>query len=149
MSVPYEGATTGNKARDEITKILRRFGCEAVGFHDDFSEHRVTLVFSHRGRRVNLRASAKGWAAMWLKEHPWGQSRSRVPRQVHEQRALNQGLIAVNSILRDWIKGQVTAVECGILEFDAVFLPFMLTADGRPAIDALRDTKLLPAPTDG
>ena len=39
-----------------------------------------------------------------------------------------QGHIAVNSILRDWIKGQVTAIECGILSFEAVFMPFMLEA---------------------
>jgi hypothetical protein len=35
---------------------------------------------------------------------------------------LRQGDVAVNSILRDWIKGQVTAVECGILSFEVVFL---------------------------
>jgi hypothetical protein len=28
--------------------------------------------------------------------------------------------------LRDWIKGQVTAIECGILKFEAVFMPYML-----------------------
>ncbi|MEH2565366.1 hypothetical protein [Bradyrhizobium sp. AZCC 2289] len=33
--------------------------------------------------------------------------------------------------MRDWLKGQIVAVETGILSFDAVFLPFMLTHDGR------------------
>ena len=28
MSVPYANATSGASARDEITKVLRRFGCE-------------------------------------------------------------------------------------------------------------------------
>jgi len=55
---------------------------------------------------------------------------------------LQQGHVAVNSILRDWIKGQVTAVECGILSFEAVFMPFMLTHDGRPVIE--RIDNLLP-----
>jgi hypothetical protein len=50
----------------------------------------------------------------------------------------------VSSILRDWIKGQVTAVECGILSFEAVFLPHMLTSDGRPLIERVPETKLLP-----
>lgn len=36
---------------------------------------------------------------------------------------MTQGLSAVNSILRDWVKGQTTAVECGIPSFEAVFLP--------------------------
>jgi hypothetical protein len=83
---------------------------------------------------VQLRASAKGWAQMFLKDQPWTY-RHRSTRQDYEQAALRQGHVAVNSILRDWIKGQVTAVECGILSFEAVFMPFMLTSDGRPLIE--------------
>jgi hypothetical protein len=143
--VPYENATSGAQAREEITKILRRFGCESVGFMDDFAEKSVLLAFQHRGRPVQLRASAKGWAQMYLKEHPWT-SRMRVSSKQHEERAISQGLIAVNSILRDWVKGQITAVECGILSFEAVFLPYMLAKDGRPMLEHLRDEKLLPAP---
>lgn len=135
-SVPYEGATSGASARDEVTKVLRRFGCESVGFMDDFENHEVLLAFKHRGRDIQLRASAKGWAQMYLKEHPWT-SRRRDRKHDYEQAALRQGLIAVNSILRDWIKGQVTAVECGILSFEAVFMPYMLTNDGTPLIERL------------
>jgi len=52
--------------------------------------------------------------------------------------------VAVNSVLRDWMKGQVTAIECGILSFEAVFLPHMLTHDGRTVIERLGETDLLP-----
>ena len=31
-------------------------------------------------------------------------------------------------MLRDWVKAQVTIIECGILSFDAVLLPYMLEA---------------------
>jgi hypothetical protein len=48
--------------------------------------------------------------------------------------------------LRDWIKGQVTAVEAGVLSFEAVFMPYMITADGRTLIERLAETNLLPAP---
>ena len=141
MSTPYAGATTGAAARDEITKVLRRFGCESVGFMDDFEAHEVLLAFKHRGRAIQLRASAKGWAQMYLKENPW--SPRRVGTKVEwEQRALRQGHVAVNSILRDWIKGQVTAVECGILSFEAVFMPYVLTNDGRPLLERLNETGL-------
>lgn len=147
-AVPYENATSGGAARDEITKLLRRFGCESVGFMDDFTEKTVLLQFTHRGRPIQLKASAKGWAQMYLKAHPYG-PRTRCTRDVYEHRALAQGLIAVNSILRDWVKGQVTAVECGMLSFEAVFMPYMLTSDGRPLIERLQaETKLLPKPKD-
>jgi hypothetical protein len=48
--VPYESATSGAKAREEITSLLRRMGCEEVGFMDDFAKHEVFLAFRHRGR---------------------------------------------------------------------------------------------------
>ena len=143
--VPYASATSGGAARDEIVKILRRFGCESVGFMDDFAEKSVLLAFTHRGRNIQLRASASGWAQMYLKENPWT-SRHRKSQKQHEQEAMAQGLIAVNSILRDWVKGQVTAVECGILSFEAVFMPYMLTNDGRPLIERVMEHKLLPTP---
>jgi hypothetical protein len=145
MSVPYASATTGVKAREEISKVLRRFGCESIGYMDDFEQHEVLLAFKHRGRQVQLRASAKGWAQLFLKEKPWNYSR-RSTKQEWEQAALQQGHAAVNSILRDWIKGQVTAVECGLLSFEAVFLPHMLTHDGRPVIE--RVNELLPKPDE-
>jgi hypothetical protein len=144
-AIPYAGAQSGAAARDEITKVLRRFGCESVGFMDDFEKHEVLLAFTHRGRQVQLRASAKGWAAMYLHANPWN-ARRKSTRQEHEQAALRQGQVAVNSILRDWIKGQVTAVECGILSFEAVFLPYMLTADGRPLVERMTELDRLNPP---
>lgn len=143
--VPYESATSGASAREEITRLLRRMGCESVGFMDDFDANEVLLAFKHRGRSVQLRASAKGWATMYLKAHPYT-TRMRGTRADHEAKALRQGLVAVNSILRDWVKGQVVAVECGIMSFEAVFVPHMLTADGRPVLERLIEAKMLPAP---
>lgn len=145
MGIPYAGAVSGNRAREEVVKISRRFGCEKTGFMDDDAKHEVVLYFEHRGRPVRLTASAKGWAVMWLKDNPLS-SRARKSRFDHEQDALRQGHLAVSSILRDWIKGQVTAIETGILSFEAVFMPFMLTADGRPLVERLPETGLLPEP---
>lgn len=146
-SVPYAGATSGAKARDEITKMLRTFGCENVGFMDDFAESTVMLAFKHRGRPVQLKASAKGWADMYMKVHP-GHRRGGNAQKEAEKKALAQGLIAVNSILRDWVKGQVTAIETGILSFEAVFMPHMIARDGRSVLDHMQAEKLLlpPAP---
>lgn len=143
--VPYASATSGTSAREEITRLLRRFGCESVGFMDDFADKSMLLAFTHRGRSIQLRASAKGWAQMYLRENPYTPRRKGTPHD-YEQKAMQQGLIAVNSILRDWVKGQVTAVECGILSFEAVFMPYMLMSDGRPLIERIEEQKLLPAP---
>lgn len=145
MAVPYATATSGAKARDEITKLLARFGCADVGFMDSLRDHSVLLQFTHRGRVVQLRASGKGWAAMYLREKPWHR-RSKKSKPAYEQKALEQGAIAINSILRDWVKGQVTAVECGMLSFEAVFMPHMQLSDGRSVLEHVQDRKMLPAP---
>jgi hypothetical protein len=76
---------------------------------------------------------------------PWNYNR-RSTKHEYEQAALRQGHVAVNSIIRDTIKGQVTAIECGILSFEAVFMPFMLTHDGRPLHE--RAAELLPKPDE-
>jgi hypothetical protein len=89
-SVPYASALTCAKARDEITSVLRRFGCESVGFMDDFQKHEVLLAFVHRGRQVQLRASASGWARMYLDANPWTYLR-RSTQHEWEQAALRQG----------------------------------------------------------
>lgn len=145
MTVPYAGATSGSAARAEITKLLQRFGCDSVGFMDDFADNSVLLAFKHRGRDVQLKASAKGWAQMYLKENPWNHRRRGTIKE-YQEAALRQGLIAINSILRDWVKGQLTAVECGVLSFEAVFMPHMLTNDGRPLFERVQEAKLLPPP---
>ena len=139
-TIPYASATSNMRAREETRKILLNFGCQSVGFMDDAAQGDVLLQFEHRGRRIQVRVSAKGWAAMWLKKNPY--YRRRCTRHEWEQAALHQGHIAVNSILRDWIKGQVTAIESGILSFEAVFMPFMLTSDGRPLHERINELPL-------
>jgi hypothetical protein len=143
-NTPYAEATSGVAARDEITRLLRRFGCEQIGFMDDYQASEVLLVFKHRGRQMQLRASAKGWAALYLKEHPYNY-RHKHSEQQHRDKALAQGHIAINSILRDWVKGQLMAVETGMLSFDAVFLPFMLTHDGHTVSERADQLGLLAA----
>jgi hypothetical protein len=127
-------------------KILQRFGCEKIGFMDDFAKQELLLVFEHRGRQVRFPASAKGWAQMWLKENPWS-SRTRRSRHEYEQDALKRGRVAVNSIVRDWVKSQITAVECGIFSFGTVFMPFTLTNDGRTVSEWVEEAGMLPEPT--
>lgn len=127
--VPYARATGGGRVREEIVSLLRRFGCDSIGFLDKFGEKKLVLGFDYRGRSIRLEASAAGWAKLYLKANPWHDQR-KSSRAEWEEKALEQGLRAAPSILRDWLKGQLTAVEAGILSFDNVFMPFMITERG-------------------
>jgi hypothetical protein len=144
-ALPYEGSTAGAKAYDDIERLLRRFGCTNFGRMTDWDRGASIVVFEHRGRKVHLEASWKGYAEMWLKAHPFTY-RTRGTKAEYEQRARQMGEMAVPSILRDMIKGQITAVECGLMPLEHAFLPFMLLPDGRRLADAAETMLALPSP---
>lgn len=144
MALPYENATSGERALGEIQKLLRAFGCTRFGSMVDDGAQEILVQFVYRGREVSVKASIRGYAAAWLKAHPYTH-RMRVPKVQHERKALDIASVAVYSILRDWIKGQVTAVETGILTFEGAFLGQMLLPSGLTMLEHAQQAKLLPA----
>jgi hypothetical protein len=137
MSLPYENATAGDRALNEVQKTLEKWGCASFGTAQD-AERGLTIVsFKWRDRIVHLEASWKGYAQA-LKRSGWRNDRE----------CIEQARRAVCSVLRDWVKAQVTAVECGVLSFEAAFMPHMLLKDGRRVIDAAQAANLLPAPSE-
>lgn len=148
MALPYENTTAGEKALGDIQKILRGFGCQQFGSMIDDEKREILVQFKYRGRQVQVVASIQGYAAAWLKEHPYG-SRTRGSKVDHERKAMQVASIAVYSVLRDWIKGQVTAIETGILSFEGAFLGQILLPSGKSVLESVRKTTLLPSPESG
>lgn len=144
MSLPYENATSGDKALGEIQKLLRGFGCKKFGSMVDDEEQSLTVQFEYRGKMVSVKASFSGYAMAWLKEHSYT-NRMRKTKQEHERQAYDKASVAVYSILRDWIKGQVTAIETGILSFEGAFLGQILLPNGQTVLDYARGQNLLPS----
>jgi len=135
MSLPYEKSTSGDKAFAEIQKILSRFGCDNYGIMQK-ARDQVTLVqFDWNGRTVSLPGHWGGYATAWLREHPYS-SRMRCSEAEYRQRAMDVAQIAVCSMLRDWVKAQVTAVECQLMSVEEVFMPHMLLPNGQRMADA-------------
>jgi len=140
MNLPYATSTAGDRALTELQRTLEKFDCQAFGTMID-RERGVTIVqFKWRGKHVQLEASWQGYAGALLKNKKkrYGDVQKRL-----EQAALEQAKISVCSVLRDWVKGQVTAIECGVMSFEAAFMPHMLTAQGIRVIDHVRSQKLL------
>ena len=146
MSLPYESSTSGERALEDIRKVLTAFGCASFGNFTDVDAKEVMVQFKYRSRMVSVKASWAGYAAAWLKEHPYNPSRQRVTLAEYQRRALDKGQIAVYSILRDWIKGQVTAIETGILSFEGAFLGQIMLPSGRTVLDFAQEQRLLPPP---
>lgn len=81
MTLPYENATSGRNATGDMQEILRAFGATSFGVMEDFNEGKVIAQFEWRGRRISIAASAKGYAAAWLRHHPWS-NRMRTDRSI-------------------------------------------------------------------
>ena len=94
-----------------------------------------------------MRASIRGYAAAWLRAHPYTH-RTRSSKVEHERKAMQIASTAVYSILRDWIKGQITAIETGILTFEGAFLAQMMLASGQTVLERIQSDNLLPAPKE-
>lgn len=145
MALPYEKATSGEKALGEIQKLLRGFGCNKFGSMIDNDKGELLIQFEYRQRPVSVKASFSGYAQAYLKEHPYT-SRMQKTRVEHERRALDIASIAVYSILRDWIKGQITAIETGILSFEGAFLGQILLPNGKTVMEHTQAAGLLEGP---
>lgn len=145
MTLPYENATSGDAALGEIRKVLTKFGCARFGTMTDTETGELIVQFSYRGMDVTARASYRGYAAAWLKEHPYT-TRTRGTKADHERKAMKQAEISVCSVLRDWIKGQVVAIETGVLTFEGAFLGQILLPSGSTVLDQVHKVGLLPAP---
>lgn len=145
MGLPYENATSGGAALEDIRKLLLKFGCTRFGTMTDNAAGHVMVQFTYRGRDVSAAASYRGYAAAWLREHPLG-PRTKATLEQHEAKALRQAEISVCSILRDWIKGQVMAVETGVLSFEGAFLgQILLPATGTTVLEHVINAGTLPA----
>lgn len=145
MSLPYEGATSGSRALDEIQKILTAFGCQRFGTMTDNEKGEIIVQFNYRGREILVKASVRGYAAAWLEEHPWkSYAVSKRTKEKHELRAMEQAQVSTCSILRDWLKGQITAIEVGLLTFEGAFLGQIMLPSGKTVLETAETTKMIP-----
>jgi hypothetical protein len=144
-TLPYENVTSGKRAVAVMQKTLEAIGASAFGFMDDYDNAELMVQFKWRERAVMIRASAKGYAAIWLRRHPWNYS-MRTTRVEYERKALQKGRLAIYSMLRDWIKGQVTAIETGMLSFEGAFLGQIMLPSGETVLERIERDDFLSLP---
>jgi len=135
-TIPYEAAVAGPQALNEIQKTLAAFGCSSFGTMQDNDRGCMIVMFQWRDQRVQLEASWAGYMDLLMKRAGW-----------KKDDALKQAKTSVCSVLRDWVKGQTTAVECGVITFHEAFMPHMVLPNGQRVIEAARAAKILPQPS--
>lgn len=143
MPMPYENTTSGERAVQEMQKVLREFGCSKFGHMLDYDKGELLVQFEYRGRPVSVRASINGYAQAWLAKNPFNAHR-RMTKPKYEEKAKAIAGTAVYSILRDWVKGQTAAVETGVLSFEGAFLGQILLPSGKTVLQHVEANKMLP-----
>lgn len=147
------------KSRTEIDALLQRWGASACSWTDDWGTGRTRLEFVwHRNGLdyharfeiklpddEDLREEARHARTREVLESKLERLRAARGRQEHRRLLL-------------WLKATFEAVEDGIVEADAVFLPFLVGKDGRtfaehalPNLPKLLEgaaTRLLPEPME-
>lgn len=68
--LPYENATSGAGALDEIRKVLTRFGCQRFGTMSDNEKGELIVQFNYRGREVLSRGVTGATPSLGSKSTP-------------------------------------------------------------------------------
>lgn len=139
MALPYERAISGTNALTQIQKLLSGFGCQRFGHMVDHEKSEVIVQFNYRGREILIKASVRGYAAAYIKEH----CGKKNPSNAQTRKATNVANVAVYSILRDWIKGQITAIEVGLLTFEGAFLGQIMLPTGKTILEHVEQNNIL------
>ena len=149
------------RSRDQITKLLREWNTEGIGWLDDFAHDRVLLQFVIP-RLVPGKTEAVAYKAQFaIQLEPDADIRkaatgARGFSDVRYQDLLNRRGRRQHRVLFIWIKAALEAVTEGVVPFEAIFLPFFVREDGTTVADAALPhlAKMLGAPinrmlTDG
>lgn len=139
MSRRYAEGTSVSvgKSRGEIDDLLRRWGCAAISWSDNFENGRATLRFAWKREPevylarfdiqvptdADLRKRALDQRSRTFSESKYQKLRESMGREEHRLLAL-------------WIKAALNAVQAGIIPAEAIFLPFLQGRDGRTFAEA-------------
>jgi hypothetical protein len=107
-------------ARTDVERMLKRIGCDEVQIIDDLDRCELRLSFRRNGTSVTFPVSAQTWTGIFLRLRPWTPDK-RMTEHYYRENAVRQGLAAISPMLKTWIIGQVTAIENGLMPFEAAF----------------------------
>ena len=120
------------RSRAEIDVLLRRWGADGIQWTDDFARDLVSLrfVWPRRDQRFMARFDIRLPSREDLEPEAIDRRTRRISptklADLMERRGRRE-----HRVLALWLKAALNAVECGIVEAEALFLPFLQDHNGK------------------
>ena len=123
-----------SRTRGEIVDLLRQWGCTQIGWSDDYEARTALLRFAwpHEGTTYSARMSIQTPSDEEIRAEF---RRFASPTQIDNR--MRQRERALHRLLLLKIKGDLHAVQAGLLTAVEAFLPMLETSDGRTLAAAL------------
>lgn len=121
-----------SRSRAEVDRLLREWGAEAVQWSDEYAHDCVNLRFvwpkgeARYIARFRLRLPTRVDLEPQARDGRTGRTSEGKLRRLLEDRGKRE-----HRALLLWLKGALNAVDLGLVEAEAIFLPFMGGKDGR------------------
>lgn len=124
------------KSRGEIDDLLRDWSCDGIRWTDDYRAGRVRLEFLWS--REDAQYLARFDLRLPGEEELRRKSidlRTRKVSEIKLRKAREAAGRHEHRVLLLWLKAALNAVEAGLVDPAAIFLPFLVGADGRTFAD--------------
>jgi hypothetical protein len=138
----YTTKVSVDKTVGEIQKCLASHDAKAILCEYDNQGHVIALSFKVSVGQHNLafRLPADWRPVLKLLEHD-----RKVPRSF---RTPEQALRVSWRIVKDWVEAQIAIVETNMVQLEQVFLPYVITPDGRTLYERVRESQFVLPPAD-
>jgi hypothetical protein len=121
-----------SRSRGEIDTLLRAWGAQGIQWTDDFEHDRVMLrfVWPRGDQRFMARFVVRLPGRAELEPEAIDQRTRRVSPGKLERLLLERGK-REHRVLALWLKAALNAVDCGLVEAETIFLPFLEDRNGK------------------
>jgi hypothetical protein len=121
-----------SRSRGEIDTLLRAWGAQGIQWTDDFEHDRVMLrfVWPRGDQRFMARFVVRLPGRAELEPEAIDQRTRRVSPGKLERLLVERGK-REHRVLALWLKAALNAVDCGLVEAETLFLPFLEDRNGK------------------
>lgn len=125
-------AVAVSKSREEIDRLLRAWKCDGIQWTDNFRDGCVQLrfVWQHNNAQYKARIEVTLPTDKSIRDQALDGRTGRFSQNIYQKLSIQRGK-REHRVLLLWLKAALNAIEEGIVEAEAIFLPFLEDTEGR------------------